>query len=141
MKVETNRGLRAGWRYGLLVSLLGVIAVTWLLAIMANPVDSAVVAGMESPQCASVGRIPAGSVLLTDPQVDGICGSYYLYRATHENAVGDARSYTGAILDARVAEFWQRIWYVLLLWLLVTGLVVGAVGIFKHFFSRHQHNM
>ena len=108
-------------------------AMTWVGAIVDHPLDNAIMTGMTSSECARIGRIPPGSVLFAAPPDDDICRSYFLYRATDQNAASDVRSYTNLIQHERVAEFWKRIGNALLLWLIVTAAVVCSVALLRRF--------
>jgi hypothetical protein len=117
--------------------MLFATAMIWLSAIVDHPIDKAIVTRMMSPECARIGRIPPGSVLFATLPDDDICRSYFLYRATDHNAASDARSYTSLILHERVAEFWKRIGYVLLLWSIITGFAIGGVTLLRRLL-RHS---
>ncbi|MFP4894919.1 hypothetical protein [Paraburkholderia sp. EG304] len=142
MKVEDRRAPQrrryTRW-YAASLSTLVVTAITWLSAIVDLPIDDAIVAGMTAPQCARVGSMPSGSVLLAALPDDAICRSFFLYRATTQNAAMDAPSYTNMIMQERVGEFWKMIGYVLLLWLLASATVVGLARQLKRFFTCRMH--
>ena len=123
------------WLYAAGVSMLFVTAMTWLGAIFDHPVDDAIVTGMTSPECAMIVRMLPGSVLFAALPDDDLCRSFFLYRATAQNAAGDVHSYVSAIMQERGAEFWRRIGYVLLLWLIVTTAVTGGVSLIRRLFT------
>ncbi|WP_233837742.1 hypothetical protein [Paraburkholderia sp. ZP32-5] len=142
MKVQTAspmRGPHTRWLYVLCVSLLFVTAVTWLNAIFDHPIDDAVVTGMMSPECVKVSRMPAGSVLSAAQPDDEICRSFFLYRATTQNAAGDVASYQNMIMRERVGEFWRMIGYALVLWLLVTAACLGFARLLKRIVASRMH--
>jgi hypothetical protein len=142
MKLEhrrvRQRRRNACW-YAAPLGILAVTAMTCLSAILDHPIDDAIIAGMTAPQCARVGTMPSGSVLLSAPPDDAICRSFFLYRATTQNAARDASSYTNMIMRERVGEFWKMIGYVLLLWLLASATVVGLVRLLRRFFTSRLH--
>jgi hypothetical protein len=80
---------QARWLYAVVVSMLFMTAMTWVGAIVDHPLDNAIMTGMTSSECARIGRIPPGSVLFAAPPDDDICRSYFLYRATDQNAASD----------------------------------------------------
>lgn len=143
MKVQHKRRLQR-WRktwYAVFLSMLCATSMTWLIAIFDHPVDDAIVAGMMSPECAKVGRMPPGSVLFATLPDGEICRSFFLYRATAQNAASDAPAYQSMIMQERVGEFWRMIGYVLLLWLMVTAVVAGFAGLIRRLFARRSHRL
>ncbi|WP_225034131.1 hypothetical protein [Paraburkholderia sp. XV] len=95
------------------------IATTWLGAIFDFPVDFGVVAGMKAPECAPVRASPAGSQLAAALPESDRCLAFFMYRASFPDAADDAASYQTWVLQRRVAEFWQLIGYVLVLWFVI----------------------
>jgi hypothetical protein len=136
-----RQGRRNSWLYAAGVSLFFVTAITWLGAMFDHPIDGAIVTGMTSPECGTIGRAPPGSVLLAALPDEDVCRSFYLYRATDQNAASDAHAYVSAIMHEWVAEFWRRIGYVLLLWLIVTAAIIGGVALVKRLLTRHLHHL
>lgn len=122
------------------LSLLCAIAATWFVAIHDHPLDEAIVAGMTSPECAGISRIPAGSVLFAALPDGDICRSYFLYRSTQPYAANDLNSYGKLVMQARVAEFWKLMAYVLVLWALGVALVIGGALMVRRFFTRDLHH-
>ena len=128
------------WSGAVGMSLLLAMAATWFAAIHDYPVDEAIVAGMTSPECRAISRIPAGSVLFATLPDSDICRSYFLYRSTQPYAANDAPSYVNLVMQSRVAEFWRLIVYVLMLWVFAIAVVLGGVCMIRRFFTRHWRN-
>ncbi|MDR5799225.1 MULTISPECIES: hypothetical protein [Caballeronia] len=140
MKLESDRrrqNRRTGFVYATAVKTLLAIATTWLSAVVNHPTENAIVTRMMSSECGRVGRIAPGSVLFASLTDDDARHSYFFYRATGHNAAGDTTSYTSLILLERVAEFWKRIGYVLSIWLIVTGVTIGAVALLITLSTNH----
>jgi len=119
---------------------LFAICLTWIGSIYDHPTDDSIVTGMASPECASVRAVSAGSILSASQPDSDICVSFFLYRTTHPGAAGNADSYVASIMQERVAEFWQLIGYVLLLWLVTFIMVGGAVWVVRSFIRRHRRH-
>jgi hypothetical protein len=116
--------------HGACMGLILAIGVTWLGAICDFPVDAAVVAGMNAPECASVRAMPAGLRLAASLPDSDLCLPFFVYRASFPNAADDAQSYQTWVLQQRVGEFWQLIGYVLVLWFVVLcGIALGTMAV------------
>jgi hypothetical protein len=116
--------------HGALMGLILAIGMTWLGAICDFPVDAAIVAAMNAPECASVRAVPAGSRLAAALPDSDICLPFFIYRASFPNAADDAQSYQTWVLQQRVGEFWQLIGYVLVLWAVVLcGIALGTLAV------------
>lgn len=114
--------------HGACVATMLAIGTTWLGAAYDFPVDAAVVAGMNAPQCASVRALPAGARLAAPMPDSDVCLPFFLYRASYTNAADDAHAYRTWILQQRLGEFWQLIGYVLALWFVaLCGVAIGAM--------------
>lgn len=115
---------------GACVGLMLAAGTTWLGVRYDFPVDEAVVAGMDAPECASVRTLPSGSLLVVALPENHRCWPFFLYRMSFADAPSDAASYEAWTLHQRVAEFWRLIGYVLALWWAALGaaaLIVLAV--------------
>lgn len=131
----------ARWVHAVILSFASAIAVTWLGATYDHPVDAAIVAGMNAPECASVRAIPAGSLFAAREPESAICQSFFLYRVSFADAAHDAPSYQARVLEQRVEEFWLLIGYVLALWLVVVCLIAGTALVLKKIVRRaHLHH-
>ncbi|WP_114811632.1 hypothetical protein [Paraburkholderia kururiensis] len=133
-----RRRRTARWVHALVSSFALAIAVTWLGATYDHPVDAAIVAGMNAPECASVGAIPAGSLLAAREPESAVCRSFFLYRVSFADAAHDAPSYQARVLQQRVDEFWLLVGYVLALWFVVVCLIAGAALVLRKI-VRHMN--
>ncbi|WP_043285458.1 hypothetical protein [Paraburkholderia oxyphila] len=128
------------WRCvrGAAMGLMLASLTTWLGAIYDYPVDAAVVAGMNAPECASVRALPAGSRLAASLPDSDSCLPFFLYRASFPNAADNAKSYQSWILQQRVGEFWQLIGYVLIVWFVALGGIAMATAGVKRLVRRRR---
>ncbi|WP_017776096.1 hypothetical protein [Paraburkholderia kururiensis] len=119
------------WFHALVLSFAFATAVTWLGATYDHPVDAAIVAGMNAPECASVQAIPAGSLFASREPENAVCRSFFRYRVSFADAAHDAPSYQARVLQQRVEEFWLLIGYVLALWFVVVCLIAAAALVLR----------
>ncbi|XUW90472.1 hypothetical protein OH764_26225 [Burkholderia sp. M6-3] len=113
---------------------------TWIGSIYDHPIDDSIMTGMKTPECASVYAMPAGSVLSASQPDSDICLSFFLYRTTHSSPAANTDAYVVSIMQGRVAEFWQLIGYVLLLWFVTCILVGGTVWVVRWFLKHHRYH-
>ena len=113
------------------LSAILATGVTWGGAIYDHPVDASIMAGMAAPECAIVGAMPAGSVLLAVQPDNDICRSYFLYRTSIPNSTNDANSYMRSVMQDRIDEFRQLIGYVWLLCLATVGIIVALAYVIR----------
>lgn len=104
--------------------VLSVIT-TWGGALYDNPLSAAVVDGMNARECASVSSAPRSSILTASIPDDDICLPCFIYRVSYQDAASNEHAYRAWVLERRVAEFWQLIGYVLLLW----AMAMGGIGL------------
>lgn len=127
LRLPRRRWLNRCVRGACLCLALAVVT-TWLGATYDFPIDAAVVADMNAPECEPVRALQANSLLVSALPDSNACWPLFLYRASFPNAANDAASYRAWVLHQRVGEFWQLIGYVLVLWLIVLcGIVLVAV--------------
>lgn len=121
------------------VALMLAIGMTWLGAAYDFPVDAAVVAGMNAPQCASVRALAAGARLAAPMSDSDACLPFYLYRASYTNAADDAHGYRTWVLQQRLGEFWQLIGYMLALWFVALSCVAIGAMVVGRLVRRLRH--
>jgi hypothetical protein len=100
--------------------------VTWLGTAYDNPLNPAILEGMATPRCSEVRAVQPGSLLSAQLPSNDICRSFFLYRATYQNAAADEHGYRVAIAQDRADEFWQLVGYAMLLCISIATMVFGS---------------
>jgi hypothetical protein len=126
--------------HGACVGVMLAIGVIWLGATYDFPVDAAVAAGMNAPECASVRASPAGLRLAAPLPDSDVCLPFFIYRASFSNAADNAQSYQTWVLHQRVGEFWQLIGYVLVLWFVALCVITLGTMTIRRLMRRLRHH-
>lgn len=120
------------------LSVLLSISITWAGSTIDHPIDTAITAGMTSPECAEVRAMPAGSLLSAALPNNDVCRSFFLYRATFSDATDNAGSYEASVMQDRIDEFWQLIGYVGLLSFAAVGIAFTLAAAARIAYRRYR---